>query len=125
MKKIDLFFVAGVAAAGLLGCGGADGEPPSISNVAITCAEDSNRSVGLVVEALAARVSDEDRDLVSVDGRINGLAVTLSDEDADQRFEWSPPESSEPLACSGDFFVELTARDSAGNTATKSNVITK
>ena len=120
--------MAGIAAGALcvgVGCGGADGDEPSVSNIAVECEDSGDPDVGQVVKTVSVVVEDPDRDLVGVEGRVNGIQLTMTDDDADQLFTWSPPASSEPLACSGEFFIQITATDNAGNTSTKSNVIEK
>jgi hypothetical protein len=108
-----------------LGCGGADGDEPTISGIGVECEDSGDADVGQVVSAVTADVDDPDRDLVGVEGRVNGIQITMTDDDADREFTWSPPSSSEPLACTGDFFVQITAVDKAGNSSTKSAVVEK
>ena len=63
-------------------------------------------------------MTDPDRDLVSVQGNLNGVPLdALTDEDGDQRFTWTPPASLDPIACGGDMSLRLWATDLAGNTA--------
>ncbi|MGM0557744.1 MAG: hypothetical protein ACQEVA_15275 [Myxococcota bacterium] len=128
MRRFRILMIAGLAAGAVcigIGCGGADGDEPTLSGIAVECEDSGDGDVGEIVEAVSVRVDDPDRDLVSVDGRVNGIQVTLTDDDADGRFAWRPPESSEPLTCTGDFVVLVTATDKAGNTSTKTDVISK
>jgi hypothetical protein len=128
MRRFRILLIAGLASGAAcvgVGCGGADGDAPSLSGIAVECEDSGDADVGDVVSAVSVQVDDPDRDLVSVDGRVNGIQITLTDDDADGRFAWSPPESSEPLTCLGDFVVRVTATDKAGNTSTKTDVISK
>lgn len=128
MQRIRISMMASVALVSLglaAGCGGADGDEPTVSGIAVECIDADDANVGQVVSTVSADVSDPDRDLVGVEGRVNGVQLTLTDDDADERFTWSPPESSVPLACAGDFFIQITAADKAGNTTTRSTVINK
>lgn len=103
---------------GLLALSACGDEPPveypEFSELDVICGQSEDDDTGLIVESVQVHVTDPNRNLVSVQGTINSLVVTLKDPDADLYFTWSPPESADPLACSGDFLVSLEAVDSEG-----------
>lgn len=96
-------------------------EPPAVSELAISC-EDSAQAGQQVVTSVGARVSDPDRDLVSVTGTVNGTPMSLSDDDGDDVYTWAPPE---PMTCSGDFDVRITATDAEGNETRFDELVSK
>ena len=95
-------------------------EPPQIGAVNIGCdaAPMDNEAVDVdeVVTTLSVEVFDEDRDLLEVVAQLDGVAlVGLQDDDADDIYEWTAPESLDPVACRGVFGVVVRAADLAGN----------
>jgi hypothetical protein len=107
-------------------CGDDVPPEPEISELDLACADSSQSGVdSQVLESVSVLVTDANRDLVGVDGTINGLQITLTDDDADERFTWSPPDEDEPMACSGEFVVSLSAFDEAGNTVNLYEIVEK
>ncbi len=124
-------WIAPLSLIALCACGGDEEpapQPPQITELAIRCAPLSGNSAvdrDVVVE-LSALVSDPDRDLVRVEGNLNGVPLDeLSDDDGDQRFNWTPPASLDPIACSGQMNLRVWATDLAGNTAELVEAIAK
>jgi hypothetical protein len=101
-----------------IACGEEEPAPvaPEMTGLELECADSDQSGVdSQVLQMVSVMVTDDDRDLVGVDGTINGLQITLLDDDADELFTWSPPDSNEPMVCDGDFAVSLEAFDDAGN----------
>ena len=106
-------------------CGDAPPEP-ELSGLRVDCAASSDPDVdGEVVEEVSVKVTDPNRDLIGVSGTINGVAITLGDDDADQRFSWSPPDNGQPMVCSGQLEVSVTAVDQAGHQASTFRIVEK
>lgn len=101
-------------------CGDDVPPEPEMTGLQFAC---SDTGAGMHLDSLVVTVTDPNRDLVSVRGTINGAQITLTDEDADQQFTWSPPDGAAPVACSGEFVVSLTAHDKAGNQTTLYKVV--
>ncbi len=98
------------------GCGDAASAAPKISDLQVVCAASSDSGVdGKVLDTLSVKVTDPNRDLIGVNGTLNGAQMTLTDDDADLHFSWTPPGNAEPVACSGDFTVSIDAVDQAGH----------
>jgi hypothetical protein len=107
-------------------CGDDVPPQPDMTELELACADTTQSGVdSQVLEAISVMVTDADRDLVGVDGTINGVQITLTDDDADERFTWSPPDDAEPIACSGELVVSLNAVDKAGHTANLYKVVEK
>ena len=83
------------------GCGDSDENPPEIDAPTVSCStppSDSYAETDIVSE-ISVRVQDPDRDLKSVTASANGVMLgTLTDDDADQRFNWSPPLGFGPVS---------------------------
>lgn len=76
-----------------------------------------------VVTSVSVRVTDPDRDLVTNDddaleGTFEGLAIELTDENADQRFSWEPSEDRRGIECQGTHQLVVEARDAEGRETT-------
>jgi hypothetical protein len=110
------------------GCGGDDENPPEIDAPTVTCGappDDSYAETDVVTE-ISVRVQDPDRDLPSegVSASANGLMLgELSDDDGDQRFNWTPPVGSGPIICRGTLSVRVVAEDVRGNAAERTEKI--
>jgi hypothetical protein len=111
-----------VVAAVATGCGSQDedtGEPPTIEEPQIGCeAVDGVNDGDPVVTSVSVRVTDPDRDLVTDEGALTGtfegLAIELTDEDADQRFSWEPSDERSGIECQGTHQLMVEARDAEG-----------
>ena len=81
-----------------------------------------------VIQRVTVRIEDPQRDLLaeSVRGEINGYPIpTLTDDDADLVYEWSPPAAQPPLVCKGEIVVRFEAEDLDGNKARLEEILTK
>lgn len=106
----------------LVACGDEETSPPTVGAVTIVCGDAPvGRDADVaVVKRVSAIVEDPDRDIVRITGKLNGLIMDeLVGSTTAAGYEWSPPEAWEPLACEGEFAVELSATDQAGNVTTK------
>jgi hypothetical protein len=102
---------------------------PEFSDLQIVCGSDEAAQgvEGPIFEEIRVKVTDPDRDLVSVEGTLNGLQIALSDPDADLFYSWSPtpdPEA-EPMSCDGEFVVSLEATDAEGHTTEMYEIVPK
>lgn len=109
----------GLVAGVMSGCGQEpETTPPSISNVTINCGmapTDSFVDVPVIRE-ISASVEDPDRDLIRVEGSVDGILIeAFTDDDADRTYNWTPPTSLDPMRCDGQVTVRLKAIDQAGN----------
>ena len=122
-----------VAVMAAVGCGQEEEdppEPPQFANPSITCADSQDPDVdGQIITAVSLEVTDPDRDLVTDEGKLEGtfdsLPITLTDEDADQRFEWQPSDMENRIRCSGEHHLVVQATDAEGNEATFDERITQ
>lgn len=111
-----------------LGCGEEEPPPnvPVISSPQVLCEGGSTGEYPTVTE-VSVVVTDDDRDLVSssVTGFINGLSMdSLADDDADDRFTWTPPvEFTPPLVCNAEFTIVIAASDAGGRTTEETLVV--
>lgn len=117
MHKLIVFSLCAAFATFAMACGEEEtSSEPELSELQVTCVDSSQEGVdSQVLESVSVRATDADRDLVSVEGTINSLQMVLTDEDADERFSWSPPDAPEPVICSGEFAVSVTAFDADDN----------
>lgn len=103
-------------------------KPPVLTAAQITCAaapQGSNVDYEVVRE-VSVLVEDEDRDLLTVTGTLNGIQMgALEDPDADQRFNWTPPTTLDPIVCKGDITVRFEGKDQAGNLGELVEIIKK
>lgn len=106
--------------------------PPEVTAPALECGEVSEQMNALydvdypVIQTVSVEVSDPERDLVSVSGAVNGYPmVELTDDDADLRYEWTPPSELDPMVCKGEVVLRFEARDLDGNTTELVEIITK
>ncbi len=105
------------------GCGSNDepepSNPPQFDAPEISC-EDSQQVDGRVVGSVSVEVTDPERDLVipeeGLEGTFDGVAIRLTDEDGDQRFEWTPSDEQR-FVCAGTHELIVQARDDDGNEA--------
>lgn len=111
----------------LVACGDEETAAPTIGAVSVVCGDapiGSDADVA-VVKRVSAIVEDADRDIVRITGALNGLVMDeLVGSTTSAGYEWSPPESWEPLACEGEFAVKISATDQAGNTTTSTVRVT-
>jgi len=100
-------------------------EFPEFSDLQIICADSSDSSQGSLVTRVQVHVTDPNRDLLSVQGTVNGVIITLEDPDADLVFSWTPPEEALPMSCQGDFVVSLEALDADGDSTQFYEIVSK
>lgn len=106
--------------------------PPELSAAQVTCGEVSAEMAAKydvdypVIQEVSVQVTDAERDLVSVSGNVNGYPITeLTDDDADLRFTWSPPNSLEPMVCRGEIVLSFQATDFDNNVSELAEIIEK
>jgi hypothetical protein len=91
--------------------------PPEIPEATVTCTDASGQDYP-VVEEIGVTIRDPDRDLVtdSIFVTANGLKLDeIADDDADDVFTWSPPNSWDPpMVCRGTFTIIAQATDTEG-----------
>lgn len=113
----------------LSACGGdEESAKPTISQPEINCGDPPSDSFVdvQVIRELSVKVEDPDRDLLKVTANLNGYAIeALTDDDADQRFNWTPEANLDPMICKGQISVQIQAEDAEGNITVLSDVITK
>lgn len=129
-KKMPLMFLLLMAfSLTLFACGDEEtGSAPEISDVQIKCgpAPSSSYVDQEVVAELSVKIEDADRDLVRVTANINGYNISeLTDDDADLRYNWSPPNSLDPMLCKGELTVRVEATDNEGHVTLLSETVTK
>ncbi len=110
------------------GCGGDDENPPDIDAPTVTCGAppDGSYAETDIVTEISVRVQDPDRDLSTegVSASANGTMLgELSDDDADQRFNWTPPVGFGPIICRGTLSIRVVAEDVRGNGAERTEKI--
>ncbi len=121
-----LIVIGCLAALTTAACGDDVPPEPQMTGLELSCVDSGESGVdGQVLETLSVQVTDADRDLVSVKGTLNGVQITLADDDADERFTWSPASGDQPIACRGDLTVSLTAVDKAGHETTLFQIVQK
>lgn len=101
---------------------------PKISTPEIQCGDAPTSSFvdGQVIRELSVRVEDADRDLVEVKANLNGYDIeTLTDDDADLSYNWTPEGGLDPMLCKGQIAVRIEALDSEGNVTILNEIITK
>lgn len=106
--------------------------PPTMSAPQVMCGDVSQEMAARyeidypVIQQVSIQVVDAERDLTKVYGNVNGIPMTeLTDDDADQRYVWSPPSSLEPMVCRGEIVVRFVSQDQDGNESELSDIITK
>lgn len=112
-----------------IGCGEDDpSSKPIISDPQINCGDPPADSFadGQVIREFSVKVDDVDRDLLEVTANLNGYQIqALTDDDADQRFNWTPDANLDPMVCKGQISVQIQAKDAQGNITVLSDVIIK
>ncbi len=79
-----------------------------------------------VIQEVSVQVVDPERDLLTVEGEVNGYPIPeLTDDDADQRYTWTPPAELDPLVCRGDVVLRFRAIDLDDNVAELSEIVTQ
>ena len=120
-----------VAVMAAVGCGQEEEdppEPPQFGSPSIACADSQDPDVdGQIITAVSIEVTDPDRDLASdeLEGTFDSLPISLTDEDADQRFEWQPSDMENRIRCGGEHHLVVHASDAEGNEATFDERITQ
>ena len=108
--------------------------PPTIEAPQVECGELGEEMSALydldypVLQQVSVEVSDPERDLLdaSLRGSVNGYPMTgFTDEDADLRYTWTPPEGLDPMVCQGEVVLRFMARDLDGNVAELNEIVTK
>ena len=120
-----------------IGCGGEEeppppSTPPELSAPQVTCGDATSEMAAKydvdypVILEVSVQATDAERDLVLVTGNVNGYPITeLTDDDADLRFTWSPPNSLEPMVCRGEIVLSFQATDNDDNVSDLAEIIEK
>lgn len=102
--------------------------PPEIPEATVTCTDVSGQDYPLV-EEIGVTIRDPDRDLVTdtIFVTANGLKLEeIADDDADDVFTWSPPNSWDPpMVCRGKFTIIAEATDAEGKYNKQTIVVEK
>lgn len=109
----------------LSACGDDPVESPEFSDLQIICEASSSSDEGSIIKRVQVHVTDPNRDLLSVQGTINAVIITLEDPEADSYFAWSPPAEADPMSCDGDFVVSLEAVDADGDSTQFFEIVSK